>query len=1027
MADEKKTDKDLEGMSNADLIELIKNRREENKLLKEKLTIKKDYSKMSKEELADTIRIKETNADGLAVMMKMASSMGDISGALKYRKQLQSELNELNKIEEQSLATKNDAAQKRAILEEEIKNQVGEATDKQQEMLDSYTEIIEQEQDLIKQNKQKLIILQQQVDALGDQYEKYLDLSDAAQEVHKESKAMFESFGQAAFGLVNVGDTGIGKFAKMAGLAAGARDGTSGMMLAFKEVFNLANLAATMFAKVFESTILMIKKLDEAATSFAKATGAGNRYRAQLEDIVRGGLSVGVYHEEAGKAFVDLRSGLSAFTKESVASQNALITQAAQFERLGVAGSDTADLMNTFSRTMNLSSQQAMDLTKNIGLMGTELGISADKMIKDFQESQKTLAVYGKSGVKAFTNLAAAAKAAGVEMNSLLGIAGKFDTFEDAADSVGQLNAILGANLSATEMLMMTEDQRVESVIQQIQISGESFAQMDRFKQKAVANAVGITDMAEANKVFGMSMSQYRDYSSQMSNSETTQDKWNETINATITLQEKMMAIVMKMAPKVEGMLDKIHSSLDTIMMGMDALTSAFANWPYIVAGFGALALALKSIKIYRWAKGLKGGTDLLKKGVDGVQDSMEKIVDKGKGAGGTINDLGDKMEKGGNKMQKGGAGFASSAKSIAAIGVAALGIGAGIWLAATGTAKLALAFKDLGDNAGWAALGIALLMVPFVVFMLVLAKLVATGVLPAAAAGLWAVGGAMALMGLGIAVAALGMAQFVKAFASLTGEQLNAAVLGIVALVAGFLGFAAALYFLVPAMIGAIPAGVGLAATLTALAVPVVAIGQALAFAGLGMMLASAGLALVVASFALVDVEKIHAMGGAFLGLAKGLLVFAAAVGVFAGMAAFWKVALIGIGLMAAALLTVGSLIGDLAAISGWEGTFTIVGVMAGEIDELNDAITENVQSTLDSLVALSTNQSVENINTNVATTRHEQMITITQTLHNELDIDVKIGDTSFAKAVKKVVKEIDWNGAEMERVASRIVVAGD
>ena len=33
--------------------------------------------------------------------------------------------------------------------------------------------------------------------------------------------------------------------------------------------------------------------------------------------------------------------------------------------------------------------------------VGTELGISADKMIKDFQESQKTLAVYGKSGVKA--------------------------------------------------------------------------------------------------------------------------------------------------------------------------------------------------------------------------------------------------------------------------------------------------------------------------------------------------------------------------------------------------------------------------------------------------------------------------------------------------------------------------------------------------------------------------------------------------------------------------------------------------
>ena len=59
-------------------------------------------------------------------------------------------------------------------------------------------------------------------------------------------------------------------------------------------------------------------------------------------------------------------------------------------------------------------------------------------------------------------------------------------------------------------MLLQTEDQRLETMIGTIQANGTAFKDMDRFTQKAVAAAAGITDMNEAQKIFGMNMGQYK-------------------------------------------------------------------------------------------------------------------------------------------------------------------------------------------------------------------------------------------------------------------------------------------------------------------------------------------------------------------------------------------------------------------------------------------------------------------------------------------------------------------------------------
>ena len=174
------------------------------------------------------------------------------------------------------------------------------------------------------------------------------------------------------------------------------------------------------------------------------------------------------------------------------------------------------------------------------------------------------IAVYGEKSIDVFQGLSAAAKAAGVEMGSLLSLAGKFDTFESAAETVGKLNALLGTQMSSTEMLMMTEEKRVETLIQQVQASGSNFADMDRFQQKAIAAAAGISDMNEAQRIFGMNMKEYRKYNERMEKQVNIQENFNKAVDATIPLTEAFSQFMAEFAILIEPILSSLTSVVTT-------------------------------------------------------------------------------------------------------------------------------------------------------------------------------------------------------------------------------------------------------------------------------------------------------------------------------------------------------------------------------------------------------------------------------------------------------------------------------
>ena len=186
-------------------------------------------------------------------------------------------------------------------------------------------------------------------------------------------------------------------------------------------------------------------------------------------------------------------------------------------------------------------------------------------MAADFAASAPKLAAYGKKAEGVFRKLAAQSKATGAEMSSLLNVAGKFDTFKDAAGTTAQLNALLGTQLNSVDMLTASEGERIEMMKQSIESSGKSWDSMDRFERKALAGAVGMTDLAEAGKIFGTSLEDMEDAEAAADPALTAQEKLNEAMKKGTSMQEHWKAML-------EGIMSKLSSAVMPLVM-------EFMNW----------------------------------------------------------------------------------------------------------------------------------------------------------------------------------------------------------------------------------------------------------------------------------------------------------------------------------------------------------------------------------------------------------------------------------------------------------------
>tara|TARA_R100001079_G_C4451468_1_gene153980 strand:+ start:5152 stop:7275 length:2124 start_codon:yes stop_codon:yes gene_type:complete len=327
----------------------------------------------------------------------------------------------------------------------------------------------------------------------------------------------------------------------------------------FRQSFSVLNLMLSVIAKIAEGTIKTALEADKAQAAFASATGAGRAFADQIQDAGQEALGFGVSMEDAGKAAQTLFGATTNFVNVSSDMQKKMIANTAELEKIGVSAQSAAEIFQFMNLNLGLTAEESLKTTNQLAMLGTELGISSEKITKDFTQSMGTLAVYGPRAVTVFKNLAGAAKTAGVETSKLLSIAGKFDTFQSSAETVGKLNALLGTQLSTTQMLMMTEDERIETLISSVQAQGVAFKDMDRFQQKAIAAAAGIDDLNEAQRIFGMSLGQYQEAQAEMDENAAAQEKLTEALRGTQTITNKLKAIAAEFIVEFQPVLEMLH------------------------------------------------------------------------------------------------------------------------------------------------------------------------------------------------------------------------------------------------------------------------------------------------------------------------------------------------------------------------------------------------------------------------------------------------------------------------------------
>ena len=253
------------------------------------------------------------------------------------------------------------------------------------------------------------------------------------------------------------------------------------------------------FLAIVSQTMKLASALDSATVSFRRTSGASDDFVAQIPAMESKFRNLGLSMEEAAGVMGSLYGSMSGFTRMGPQSQKAIRDTTAVLETLGISSDVSARNMEMLTRAMGFSGTQAANVTQQLFGLAQQLNISTTKMMEDFSQLGPQMVVYGQRAVSVFVRLQASAKESGIEINRLLAIANKFDTFQSAADSVGRLNAVLGGPyLSVMRMVQQTDpSERMRMLAQATRAAGQSFESLGYYQRRALAEAAGLQDVNE--------------------------------------------------------------------------------------------------------------------------------------------------------------------------------------------------------------------------------------------------------------------------------------------------------------------------------------------------------------------------------------------------------------------------------------------------------------------------------------------------------------------------------------------------
>jgi len=500
--------------------------------------------------------------------------------------------------------------------------------------------------------------------------------------------------------------------------------------------------------------IELVDQFDEAGTELGKTTGYVNAFEDVMTDAASGANGLSVSMAQAGAAIGSLSTNMTLFNTLSAVNVQRITNVTLAMEKLGVDAASTAQALDTMTRGMGMSINSATEAARSFDQLAQSVGLPTSEVIDGFNTISGDLARFGKQGKKVFAGLVKEARSMGMSIKEAFDIAEAFDTFEGAAELAGKLNAQIGLQLNSVDMMNLSHEDRIKMLRDEFKLRGKNFDDMSRRQRQAIAEVMGV-DVDMASRLFGDPVA-LRKYQKEQK-----------------SLEERAKAVTT--------VTEDLKNMFEDIMLALGPVIKGFRNFVKLLTGniYGKIVLFTVII-----AK-MSGGFVNLAKGISGVVKSPLKTItgqfQKFFSAGEKASEAGQGMADGLNKT---GDAAKASFKSMAGMALVIVAIGAGIGMAAAGVGYLVQSFKDLGDNAPYAVLGILAFGAAVVGIVFALGSLGPVGL--AAAAVIAAIGVAAVAMGFGVKLAAEGISLIVESLKGLTGGQGFEMAASLVAIAAG-------------------------------------------------------------------------------------------------------------------------------------------------------------------------------------------------------------------------------------------------
>ena len=447
-------------------------------------------------------------------------------------------------------------------------------------------------------------------------------------------------------------------------------------------------LFGSMIQQSQNATSTYFKELDQTRKELNKFAGANQMYYNSAVQAERVTRQFNVDLEDTAKATRAAGDAISQFNKFSQAQRTELVGNIAVLERSGIETNTAAENIQFLNLSLGMTPKAAADSQAKIVSLANELGRSTQQMASDFAQSQNDLAKYGSKAIDTFVTLQKAAKEAGMEMDELLSITNKFDTFDGAAKQVGTLNAMLGGPyLNSMEMVMETDPtKRMEMLTGAVHSAGLSFESMSYYQKQAIANAMDLDNVNDLAKIMQGS---FDDLSSSTGTFADNMEDLEEKSDKFATISEELTTIGRAfIVDFIEPVLPLLHGIVSVM-----AKISQSDFLRYTILTGAALGMVYIAFKKIRDAK--KGVMDAYAK--FGAVKATFTAITTAETEALMAEKLAAKGSKKTNKVLAQGIKVLSRvlpqmwaiAAAIAAVGLAALGMGAGVFLAAKGIAAL--------------------------------------------------------------------------------------------------------------------------------------------------------------------------------------------------------------------------------------------------------------------------------------------------------------------------------------------------